>query len=251
MNHRPTAWTRVGGALLAAAALAPATAAWYLFTDKVPHDAGRYRAYTAAAVCPAGDPRAVGTECVRTAPFTVSDTVVRDQVRNSQFRATLTAPRWTGKVLFGDPGPLLEELKPGDQVDGTVWRGRIVRLERAGVAQATADEPRDEMQFTAAMGTFTALVAVLAGLLGARLFTGRPGTLALGRPIFLWTLLACGAPAVLAFTAGLPWWTVPIAAVPASLLAAEGVRRRYLRRSTGGTTPGGPQEVVGAPARLS
>ncbi|MFB7126046.1 hypothetical protein DR950_12955 [Kitasatospora xanthocidica] len=241
MTHRPSPWTRTGGALLAVAALAPAAAAWYVFTVVLPDDAERYRSYTAAVTCPAGSPGAAVEECVRTVPFTVSGTVVRNAGKSSEFRATLDgAPFWTGEVGFADGGPLLDGLKPGDRVDGTVWRGRVMRLERAGVAQASYDEPRDEGQFTAGVGTFAALLAVLAAVLGALRFTGRPGdvTLDLARSLVLWTLLACGVPAVLASVTGLPWWTVPAAAVPAALLAAEAVRRRNR-----GRTPGGPRRL--------
>ncbi|MFB7471593.1 hypothetical protein [Kitasatospora sp. NPDC056184] len=235
MTHRPSPWTRTGGAMLAAAALVPAAAAWYVFAVILPDDAERYRSYTAAVACPAGSPGTAHEECVRTVPFTVAGTVVRHAGKSSEFRATLDgAPLWNGTVPFGDAGPLLDDLKPGDQVDGTVWRGQVMRLERAGVAQASADEPRDEAQFTAGVGTFAALLAVLTAVLGALRFTGRPGTTtaALVRQLFLWTLLACGVPAVLAFWADLPWWTVPAAAVPTALLAAEAVRRRH--RNTDG-----------------
>ncbi|WP_188297325.1 hypothetical protein [Streptomyces sp. CBMA156] len=236
MTHRPSPWTRTGGALLAAAALVPAAAAWYLFAVLLPDDTERYRSYSAAATCPAAGERAAVEECVRTVPFTVSGTVLRSK----NLRATLDgAPYWSGEVPFGDTGPLLDDLKPGDRVDGTVWRGRVMRLERAGVAQASSDQPRDEMQITAGLGTFAALFAVLAAVLGALRFTGRPGTAALARSLLLWTLLACGVPSVLAFRIGLPWWTVPAVAVPAVLLAAEAVRRR-----NAGGTPGGPRSPV-------
>ncbi|MFF7458670.1 hypothetical protein [Kitasatospora sp. NPDC008115] len=227
MIHRPSPWTRTGGALLAAAALAPAAAAWYLFAVLLPDDAERHRSYTAAAPCPATSPGAAVEECVRTVPFTVTGTLVRNAGKSSEFRATLDgAPLWSGEVRFGGAGPLLEDLKPGDRVEGTVWRGRVMGLERAGVAQRSSDKPRDDAQFTAAAGTFAALLALFTAALGALLFTGRRATLALARSLFLWTLLACGAPAVLALWTGLAWWTVPIAAVPAALFAARTLRRR-------------------------
>ncbi|MFE7558776.1 hypothetical protein [Kitasatospora sp. NPDC057500] len=227
MIHRPSPWTRTGGALLAAAALAPAAAAWYLFAALLPDDAERYRSYTAAAPCPAASPGAAVEECVRTVPFTVAGTVVRHAGKSSEFRATLDgAPLWSGEVRFSDAGPLLEDLKPGERVDGTVWRGRVMGLERSGVAQRSADKPRDEAQFTAAAGTFAALLALFTAAGGALLLAGRRATAALARSLFLWTLLACGAPAALAFWAGLPWWTVPAAAVPAALYAAWVLRRR-------------------------
>ncbi|MER5352358.1 hypothetical protein ABT093_18760 [Kitasatospora sp. NPDC002551] len=234
MTHRPapTPLTRAGGALLAAAALVPAAGAWYLFGVALPDRAEQHRSYTAATACPPGGPGAGSEECVRTVAFTVAGTVVREAGKSSEFRATLDgAPFWSGEVRFADAGPVLRSLKPGDRVEGTVWRGRVTRLERAGHAQASYDEPSDDEQLTAGMGTFAALLAVLAVVLGVLRLTGRPSTVALARTLFVRTLLACGAPAVLAFWADLSWWTVPAAAVPTALIAAEAVRRRH--RDTG------------------
>ncbi|MEV7121104.1 hypothetical protein [Kitasatospora griseola] len=243
MTHRPSSspWTRTGGALLAAALMVPAAAAaWFLFTVVLPYEADRYRSYTAAVPCPAGSPSRPGEECVRAVTFTVSRTVVRHGGRGAKFRATLDGtPFWRGEVPFGDAGPVLEELEPGDRVDGTVWHGQVMRVQRNGETQATADEPRDESQFTAGVGTFAALLAVFAATLGVLQFIGRPCTVALARWIAFTTFLACAAPAVLAFSTGLPWWTVPAAAVPTALFAAEAARRLSAAQ-----TPGGPRGVV-------
>ncbi|MER7846376.1 hypothetical protein ABTZ03_20750 [Kitasatospora sp. NPDC096077] len=228
MTHRPSTSTRVGGALFAASALIPAAAASYALAVTLPTDTERYRAYTTAAACPAGSPGATIEECVRTVPFTVNGTVVHSAGKSSKFRATLDgSPYWSGETGFDDAGPLLESLKPGDRVDGTVWRGRVMRLEKAGVTQATHDAPRDEVHFAAGLGTLNALVAVFTAALGALHFTGRPGIPALARPLFLLTLVICAAPTVLACWAGLPWWTVPAVAVPVSLLAARALLRHH------------------------
>ncbi|MBV2155450.1 hypothetical protein [Kitasatospora sp. SUK 42] len=236
MTHRPSPWTRTGGALLAASALVPAAAAWYVFDTRMPDDAARSHEYAVAATCPAGSPGAAVEECVRTVPFTVNSTVVRPK----DHVATVDgAPFWSGTVQFINNGPLLEDLKPGDQVNGTLWRGHVTRMERAGVAQSTAAEPRDEAQIMAGLGTFLAMLAVLAAALGTLLFTGRPITVALARSLFFRTLFSCFAPAALAYWVGLPWWTVPIAAVLTALIAAEAVRRLNT-----GKVPGEPQGFV-------
>ncbi|MGW2546667.1 hypothetical protein ACWC5I_38790, partial [Kitasatospora sp. NPDC001574] len=199
MTHRPSPWTRTGGALLAAAALVPAAAAWYVFAVRMPDDTERSRSYSAAATCPTESPGAAVEECVRTVQFTVNGTALRPK----EHLATLDGvPFWSGTVRFGNPGPLLEDLKPGDRVDGTVWRGQVTRLERAGVAQSSVDEPRNEAQIIAGLGTAAALLAVLAAALGALLFTGRPTAFTLARSLLLWTLFSCFVPAVLAFGAG-------------------------------------------------
>ncbi|MFF2134061.1 hypothetical protein ACFVW1_53915 [Streptomyces olivochromogenes] len=58
--------------------------------------------------------------------------------KSSSYQATLTdRDSWRGTVSFGDPGPLLERLAPGDQVTATAWRRDIVMLSKNGVRQNT------------------------------------------------------------------------------------------------------------------
>ncbi|MGW4383764.1 hypothetical protein [Kitasatospora sp. NPDC004531] len=225
--HRPapSPWTRVGGALVVASALIPAAAAWFLFGVMLPDDTKSYRAYTAAAACPADKPPAAVEGCVRTVPFTVVSATVHGGKGHS-FRATVTGtPFWDGELSFGDPGPVVEDLEPGDHVNGTVWRGRVMTLEQAGTSQATADKPRNEPQFTAGLGTYAALAAALIATLGILRSTGRPAPLDVFRWTLLTTFLACAVPTVLAFLTSLPWWTVPTTATPLALALAEAVRR--------------------------
>ncbi|MCT9114165.1 hypothetical protein N4G69_53555 [Streptomyces mirabilis] len=70
-------------------------------------------------------------------------------------------------MSFGDAGPLLEQLAPGDQVKATAWRRDIVVLSKNGVRQNTSEAPRDELQMNAAIGVLAALVAAQTFVFGA------------------------------------------------------------------------------------
>lgn len=225
---------RMTGALRIVGSLTSALVSGFVFAGWLPSDIQRHEDYVAAERCPASSP-ATGTEdCLRTVPFTVDRTVVKRGGRSARFVATLSgpsdAPFWNGDVQFGDPGPLLEQLKPGDQVTATVWRGSITVLARGGVRQSSADEPRDDAQMTAGIGTFTGLVAALglafaaaglAGLRGQEPWTWR----SLGKPLVIGTAITCVGVAFPAFLIGLPWWIVPAVAVPVSAYAAWQLHR--------------------------
>lgn len=70
---------------------------------------------------------------------------------------------WRGTVAFGDAGPLLEQLAPGDQVTATAWRRDIVVLSKNGVRQNTSEAPRDELQMNAALGVLVAAQTFVFG----------------------------------------------------------------------------------------
>ncbi|MEU1031561.1 hypothetical protein ABZ402_23000 [Streptomyces mirabilis] len=77
--------------------------------------------------------------------------------RGCSYEAALTdRDSWWGTVPFGDAGPLLEQLGPGDQVTGTAWRRDIVVLSKNGVRQNTSEAPRDELQMNTAIGVLAA-----------------------------------------------------------------------------------------------
>ncbi|MFE2148187.1 hypothetical protein ACFXA3_41860 [Streptomyces sp. NPDC059456] len=228
------------GAVLVLASLIPALICGFVFAAWLPSAIGRYDAYTAAAPCPAPEAGA-GAEagdCLLTVPFTVDATVVKEHGRGNRFKAVLSGgPAGNGTVSFGDPGPVLAGLTPGEQVTGVVWRGTVTAIVKDGLRQASADEPRDEAQITAGLGTFAGLLAALglgfaaayaAGFGGRQPWTWR----SLGKPLVIGAAVTCAGVAVPAFVIGLPWWVVPAVAVP-FVAFASGQLYRYRRSATG------------------
>ncbi|WP_051805453.1 hypothetical protein [Streptomyces sp. NRRL F-2747] len=222
---------RLVGVLLAVLSLIPALICGLLFTVGLPDDVRRYEDYAAARPCPADD-------CIRTLPLAVDHTVV-EKGKGGKFEATLSSPgAWTAVVRFGDPGPLLSRLEPGDQVSATVWRGRIMTVAKEDIRQSTADEPRDEAQIGAGLATFTGLLAALGLGFAAAWLTGAGGRgpwtwRALGMPLLIGSALSCLGVAVAAHLTGLPWWAVPLVAVPFVAYAAFRLHRYRLRPASG------------------
>ncbi|MGX2995265.1 hypothetical protein JNUCC64_13370 [Streptomyces sp. JNUCC 64] len=243
---------RLIGALLVLTALLPALACYFVFAHWLPSDVERYRAHSSAGACPAdttaGAPE--DADCLRTLTFTVRGVDASVQNRSDSYEATLrragTASGDAGDtvVTFGDPAPLLQRLRPGDRVSGTVWRGEVTALSRDGVRQATSAEPRDDPQVIAALGTLAGLLAAL-GLGFGTVRLARPARpepfvwRGYGRPLFFLTLILCAATGFLAFGVGLPWWTVPSATVPAVGYTAWEFHRYRLRSAADGPSPAG------------
>lgn len=139
-------------------------------------------------------------------------------------------------VPFGDPGPLLNRLRPGDRVTATFWRGDLVVLDKDGIRQSSVAAPRDEVQITAAFGTFVGLLAAMGlwmGFLGLRPDGRRRARLfgwdSVGKQLGLALLLICAAAAVVASWLDAPWWAVPAAAVPLATAMSLAVYRYRLR----------------------
>ncbi|KJY27909.1 hypothetical protein VR46_38565 [Streptomyces sp. NRRL S-444] len=232
-----TNWGRWAGARLVVVSLIPALLCGFVFAEWLPSDIERYDAYTAAEPCTAtGDTY----ECLRTLPFTVDKTVVKDTGRNARYEATLSGPgtsSLTRTVPFGDPGPLLDRLAPGDQVTAVVWRSTIMALSKDGVRQSSADEPRDEAQMTAGFGTLAGLVAALGLAFAAASLAGYGGQVpwtwrSLGKPLLIGMALTCLGVAFAALLLGLPWWVVPAVVVPFAAYAAWQLHRYRLRGLT-------------------
>ncbi|MFD7085670.1 hypothetical protein [Streptomyces sp. NPDC059918] len=223
----PGRWT---GASLAVLSVIPALISWTLFTGALPDDVRRHDAYVSAAPC--GN---TADDCVRTLALTVDRTVVK-KGRNGKFEATLSNQDARKiVVLFGDPGPVLARLEPGDQVTATVWRGRVMTVAKEDVRQSSADEPRDDAQMDAGLATFAGLLAALGLGFAIALLAGRGGRQpwtwrSLGMPLLIGSALTCLAVAVPALLIGLPWWVVPGVTVPFVAYAAFRLHRYRLRQ---------------------
>lgn len=212
---------RVLGVLLVLGALVPAVGGYFVFSAWLPSDTQRYREYMAAEPCPAGTVATAGEDCVRTYAFTVEKTKNDSGSRGSSYTATLTmGPSWRSTVDFGDSGPVLEVLKPGDRVTGTVWRRQIMTVSKGDLRQNTAEAPRDEPQMTVAIGTFLALLAALGFVFGAvRVVRPRDfapfGWRPYGKILVIVAGVGCGVVGLPAVWLDWPSWIVPVVVVAA------------------------------------
>ncbi|MFJ4781484.1 hypothetical protein [Streptomyces sp. NPDC088762] len=237
----PAVGVRATGAWLLLVSLVPALVCYFAFAVQLRGDIRSYQDYTAAQPCPADPPARERENCVRTLSFTVDATRNEPSRSRSSYVATLSgAPFWNGPVDFGDPGPLLRELRPGDQVTGTVWRGAVMTLAKDGVRQSTTDEPRDEAQMTAGLGTFTGLLAAIALWFGVMLLSAGPRGYgpytwrSLGKPLLIATAVVSFGVAYAAFLLGVPWWVVPAVAVPVVAFTAWQFDRYRRQQAAGG-----------------
>ncbi|MFG2522817.1 hypothetical protein [Streptomyces sp. NPDC048527] len=224
------------GVLLILLALIPAVLCYIAFAWWLPSDRDRYRDYRAAEPCPARATAQVRKDCLSTWHFTVVKTVIKSGGRTSTYKATLKdGDSWQGVVDFGDPGPVLERLKPGERVTATIWRRDIVVLSAGGFRQNSSEAPRDEIQMNAAMGMLAAFFAAQAFAFGAvRLVSPRayaPFTWdPYGGRLLIASAVVCFGVGLPAVWTGIPWWTVPALGLPAMACAAVLLYPRPLRK---------------------
>lgn len=98
-------------------------------------------AYEAAPRCAAAPSKPA--DCRWTQRFTVTGIHLTSS-RSEGDRAVLTSAdgtRW--ETEYANRKPLLGELKKGDPVTGTVWRGLLTEIAAKGTAQRTQDAPAD------------------------------------------------------------------------------------------------------------
>lgn len=236
-GRRSLGRVRFTGVLLILLSLTPAAASYAVFSRWLPSDQSRYQDYRAAEPCSARAVEEEQTDCLSTWRLTVEKTVNKTGGKATAYEATLTdQDSWRGTVSFGDPGPLLERLRTGDQVTATVWRRDIVVLGQDGVRQNTSEAPRDEVQMNAAVGVTAALVAAQLFVFGAvRLarprdrepFTWKP----YGRRLLITIAAVCFAVGLSTVWIGIPWWSVPAVSVPIVVCTAV-VTHHRLRRTT-------------------
>ncbi|MEV4940721.1 hypothetical protein [Streptomyces zaomyceticus] len=237
VGRRSLVCVRFMGVLMILLSLTLAAASYAVFSWWLPSDQSRYQDYRAAEPCSARAIEEEQTDCLSTWRLTVEKTVNKTGGKATSYEATLTDQRsWQGTVSFGDPGPLLERLKTGDQVTATIWRRDIVVLRQDGVQQDTSEAPRDEVQMNAAVGVTAALVAAQLFVFGAvRLarprdhdpFTWKP----YGRRLLITIAVVCFAVGLLTVWIGIPWWSVPAVSVPIVVCTAV-VTLHRLRRTT-------------------
>ncbi|MEU6663056.1 hypothetical protein [Streptomyces sp. NPDC046821] len=236
-------WTRILGVLLIVVSVISAALCYLAFTQWLPSDRERFRDFQAARPCPAHatDQVRAETDCLGTWQYTVEKTVIKHGGKSSTYQATIKGGPSSHRVVdFGDPDPLLETLKPGDKVTGTIWRGTIVVLRKDGVRQNTSRAPRDELQMNAGLGLAAGLLAGLTFVFGAVRMV-RPRTLApftwepYGRRMAFTIAGVCIGVGLLTVWTGIPWPTVPAVAIPVVVCVAV-VMYRSLRRGAEGRT---------------
>ncbi|WP_416970213.1 hypothetical protein [Streptomyces sp. 4F14] len=206
-EYRP--WrVRGRGALLVLIGGLSAFVGYAVFVLWMPASAERYDDYRAASTC-AGPLRAEN-DCLRTVPLRV-DGIERRGKGARHLTATMTeAPFWSYRTDFGDPGPLVRDLGKGDEITGTTWRGDLVAVARGEVRQHTSDEPRDEPQPQAALGTYASLLAGLLLVRGAdHLVRPRRHPRFPTRRLALGVGAVAGVVGILAVWTGVVWWLTP------------------------------------------
>ncbi|MQA98493.1 MAG: hypothetical protein GEV11_29310 [Streptosporangiales bacterium] len=117
------------------------------------------RVYESASLCPTGS--AELADCRWTKPFTVTDVDPNPPGRSEPpYTVLKEADGDTYKVTYGDPGPVLITLEPGDRLKGTIWRGRLTEISAGGASQRTSDAPADMR----ARGGVLAMILLPSGL---------------------------------------------------------------------------------------
>ncbi|WP_371797022.1 hypothetical protein [Streptomyces sp. NBC_01718] len=238
-DQRSPGRARIMGVLLILLSLIPAVLCYVAFASWLPSDREHYREYRAAEPCPAHATAQLKSDCLSTRRFTVMKTVIKTG-KTSTYEAILKdGDSWRGVVDFGDPGPLLDRLQPGDRVTATVWRRDIVVLSKDAIRQNSSDAPRDELQMNAAFGMLAALVAAQAFTFGAvrlvrprdhKPFTWNP----YGKQLLIAGVATCFGMGLPAVWIGVPWWTVPTVGVPVAVCAAGLLHHRLRTRAAGG-----------------
>lgn len=254
--------TQLAGVLAIVLGLACGAVSFASFAYQIPSAVSRYADYRAAAPCPATDTRTgtgTGTEavagataprpagepedCLRTLTFTVDRTVVDRTPRTRRYQAVLSGGSWHGTVVFAEPGPVLDQLRPRERVGGTLWRGTIMTLGTGEAWQGTLDEPRDESRVSTGIATGLGLLAVLCLRSGPRWWSRpdrhRPpaalvrSAVVTGFAVFL----GCLALGAVAQALDLSRWIVPALAVPATLLPVRLLAQGRPEPEPGGASP--------------
>ncbi|WP_019633267.1 hypothetical protein [Actinomadura atramentaria] len=143
------------------AALATAAVGLGFAVAMFPDGTKDLNAYRAAPACePAQRHHA---DCRRTEELTVVKVKISHK-RSENTTTTLTdATGGTWRSDYPNDGPVVASLDVGDEVVGTIWRGKLTELAAQGDTQRTADAPADMRARTLIM----ALILVPSGLVTA------------------------------------------------------------------------------------
>ncbi|MEV6210704.1 hypothetical protein [Kitasatospora sp. NPDC051914] len=214
-------WT-LGAALLGLAMLGGSV----LTAGFLPETLARERAFRAARPCPAD--AAPQADCLHTLHARVRGTVVDTRPKQQQYTLRLQGPPPVpAEIDFQSPTPLLQHLRPGDEVTLTQWRSYTVTASRAGTAQHSTDTPVDEPELVTGLSLI--LLTLGSYTLHAAVLCRRPRPIGTGLPPVLayrgkaamaaaaWVLPAgflgatWGGPPVVLLTwaavlPGLRWW---------------------------------------------
>jgi len=221
-RERGAARVRVGGALLVLLAVVPGVGAWLVFGVWMPGSSTRYDAYRGAGMCGGAS---AGDDCLRTVTLKV-DGITRSVRGGTQLTATTVSgpSSETYRTSLGDSGPVASALHKGDEITATAWRGDLMEVARGDLRQLTSDEPREEPQPQAALGTYGALLAALSLAYGALCLARPHGFRRLRRSpypqrLFLSLGAVSAAVGVLGVWTHVPWQVVP----PLTVLFSAGV----------------------------
>ncbi|MDL4813332.1 hypothetical protein [Actinomadura opuntiae] len=218
---------RVGAGIVLVVGVALVALGLFLSIRIAPGGVRDLHAYQAAPRCAAAPSGAA--DCRWTQRFTVADirlTSSRGDVDHA-FLTDERGRRW--RTEYADRKPVLTDLKEGDQVTGTVWRGRLTEISANGASQKTQDAPAD----LRARVLILALIVVPSGLLvavagGWRLARRAPtpgmaATLGVALGLFLAGLFS-------PMIGGEDFWTVAAVWLPVAALMAAAGRYHVVRK---------------------
>ncbi|MHC0432193.1 hypothetical protein ACX6XY_18690 [Streptomyces sp. O3] len=135
----------------------------------------RERAFLAAAPCDRSlwDVLGVGAgsgerrDCLWVDAFTVDSAGTEPSGKSTRYYAKLVdSTGWGQRVTFSDRDPVFDRLSEGGRVEGTVWRGDVVRVSVDGVADATKANPVGKPLGVMMWGGFLVLGGALALIAG-------------------------------------------------------------------------------------
>ncbi|MEU8524048.1 hypothetical protein AB0C77_00370 [Streptomyces sp. NPDC048629] len=140
-------WVRIRAVLSGLAGLSALVAGTALFA-LLPHAMSEERALHAATESPGTATRV----CLRAAWFTVESVRVHRGKGPGGRVEVSGSDEAAGEVTFSGVSEFLEQVRPGDCVAGTIWRGEIIVLWEGEAGQRTDAHPEGASQSAAGVG---------------------------------------------------------------------------------------------------